>query len=88
MLNMISRARLNPAAIYPINYESIREKAVEMLGLVLGKALVTRKAFDDVIKSVVEPRDDLMMEKLVKIERESTNLAEEKTDLAAKKKTH
>jgi hypothetical protein len=85
MLNMISRARLNPAAIYPIDYESIRNKAVEMLELMLGKALVTRKAFDDVIKSIVEPHDDLLLEKLVKIERESTNLAEEKTDVATKK---
>jgi rubrerythrin len=85
MLNMISRARLNPAAIYPIDFEGIRDKAVEMLGLVLGKALVTRKAFDDVIKSMVEPHDDLLLEKLVKIEHELIHLTEEKTDMAAKK---
>ena len=58
-----------------------------MLELMLGKALVTRKAFDDVIKSMVEPHDDLLLEKLVKIERELIHLTEEKTDMATKKDT-
>jgi hypothetical protein len=69
-LQMIARAMVNPAAIYPIDYEGIRKEAIALLGQALGKELVPRDMYDD----IVERQDDLMMDKLGKIEREKTEL--------------
>ena len=71
---MISGARVNPAAIYPIDYEGTRKKAIDLLEQALGKALVPRDMYDDMLKHTVEQHDDLILEKLGKIEREKTKL--------------
>jgi hypothetical protein len=72
LLQMICGARVNPAAIYPIDYEGVRGKAIALLEQALGKALVPRDLYDDMLKRTGEQHDDLMMDKLGKIERERT----------------
>ena len=73
-LQMIFGARVNPAAIYPIDYKGVRDEAIDLLEQALGKALVPRDLYDDMLKRAGEQHDDLMMDKLGKIEREKTKL--------------
>lgn len=77
-LVMIYQARLNPAAIYPIDYEGTRAKAVTMLELALGRKLVAREKYDE----IVEKHDNLMMDKLWKMDREKAEYAAIKDEAA------
>lgn len=74
-LKMIVEARLNPAAIYPIDYEGVRAKPVALLEQALGKALVPRDIFDNMLKRAVKMHDDLMLDSCWKMEREKAQYA-------------
>ena len=87
-LDMIFKARLNPAAIYPIDYSSLRDKIIGMLEQALGKLLVPRSTHDDMLKLAVERHDDLMLDKLGKMEAMhiQTNQAKEALEQLTKDK--
>jgi hypothetical protein len=85
-LQMIIQAKFDPKFwAYPIDYASLREKALSLIEQVLGKSFVRRELFDEMLRRSVEKHDDLMLGILGIMECERTKLAEEKADLAAMK---
>jgi DNA-directed RNA polymerase subunit RPC12/RpoP len=82
MLKMIVQARLNPTAIYPIDFGLVRQKAISLLEYALGKSLVTREQFDDLLKRLGERHDDLVFLDLTKMERKHNALTKWEAELA------
>lgn len=87
MLKMIVEAKLNISTGYPIDYSLARDKALFLLELALGKDLVRREVFDDMLRNSTEKYDDLMFDKLGKIERERGQFTKEKTEFAKSKQS-
>jgi hypothetical protein len=83
-LQRILEAKLN-LAIYPIDYAQAREKALSLLEQALGKSLVRREVFDEILQRTTEKHDDLMFDRLGKMERERTRLANEEAKVATMK---
>jgi hypothetical protein len=79
-LNLIIETKFNPAAIYPIDYKEAREKALLLLEHALGKSLVPREVYDEMLHSTIQKHDDLMLDQLGKIERERKQLGMEKAE--------
>ena len=73
-LQMIVRARLNPASFYPIDFMPAWRTARSLLEHALGKHLVPREEFDEMLHRAVEKHDDLMLDKLGKLEKERADL--------------
>jgi chromosome segregation ATPase len=86
-LNMIIETKLNPAAMYPIDYTEAKERALSLLEHALGKSLVRRETYDEMLHSTVQKYDDLMLDRLGKMERERDKLSQEKIQLAAEKRS-
>ena len=57
---------------YAINYSEVRKTVISLLELAIGKGVVPREVFD----KAVEQHDDLMLDKLDKMERERDKLLE------------
>lgn len=81
MISQAYEAGMTPGPL-PFDYGQTRQKAIDVLEHALGKKLVLREHFDELMHSSVQKHDDMMLDKLGKMETERAKLTAEKSELA------
>jgi rubrerythrin len=79
MIRLALEAGLTPGPL-PFDFDLVRQKAIEVLEYALGKKLVPREEFDQLMQRSVQQHDDMMFDRLGKMEHERTKLAQEKAE--------
>jgi rubrerythrin len=82
MLQRIIEARFNVNhLIYPIDYKSLKDKAVLLLEQAVGKSLVPRELFDDILNRFAKLTNDLLFDRLGKMEKDKSDLTVMKREI-------
>ena len=83
MLQRIIEARFNVNhLIYPIDYKSLKDKAVLLLEQAVGKSLVPRELFDEMLNRFGRLTNDLLFDRLGTMEKDKSDLTAMKREIS------